>query len=366
MRMLLNDLRMLVVSGSSGLAALALVLLGAPHSFGQEFTDAIGREVSVFNDLVNPVFPSNVVSREASVFNDLINPTEPVDAVSREVAVMKYTAVVTSNATARALPLDPDLVLPDQLAELNMPPPQFDPELWMPVHRKNVNMASPFECDESPNPLAEGFVFSEAYLLNIDEVTLDNCGSTWYRFTFVLPLDVSNASMLGLANVTQQGVAYVNGVQVSGTMNVPPCVPQPDPEDPCYAAQDTGNDGVDSFGVPILTSPTPDVFEASDAELFIPGMNEVVFGVAGDASFFDPTGLEFQAFLFYNAAARCPGDIDGDDDVDLLDFGQFQLCYTGVDVPFSPECAFADLDGDGDVDLLDFAEFQVQFGQACP
>lgn len=347
-------------------ALLALALLPPAGALGQEFSDAIGREVSVFNDLLNPVFPNGAVSREASVFNDLINPTEPIDAVSREVAIMKYTTAITSNATARGLPLDPELLLPDQLAELNMAPPQFDPEVWMPVHRKNVNMADPFVCDDSPNPLAEGFVLSEGYLLNIDEVTLDNCGSTWYRFTFVLPQDVSNASMLGLANVTQQGVAYVNGVQVSGTMNVPPCVPQPDPEDPCYAAQDTGNDGVDSFEVSILTSPTPDVFEAVDAELFIPGLNEVVFGVAGDASFFDPTGLEFQAYLFYNAAARCSGDIDGDDDVDLDDFAMFIPCFAGVDVPISPECAFADFDGDSDADLRDFAVFQLGFGQGCP
>ncbi len=49
-----------------------------------------------------------------------------------------------------------------------------------------------------------------------------------------------------------------------------------------------------------------------------------------------------------------PGDIDGDDDVDMEDFGRFQLCLTGPFVPQDdPLCQEALLDGDDDVDKDD-------------
>jgi hypothetical protein len=53
------------------------------------------------------------------------------------------------------------------------------------------------------------------------------------------------------------------------------------------------------------------------------------------------------------------GDMDVDGDVDLSDFGAFQICYTGNgNVQTDPLCAGAKLDGDGDVDDSDFAVFQ--------
>lgn len=60
------------------------------------------------------------------------------------------------------------------------------------------------------------------------------------------------------------------------------------------------------------------------------------------------------------------GDIDGDGDVDLLDFGQFQLCFTGMDAgPISLTCESADFDDDFDVDLLDFGGFQLAYEGTC-
>jgi hypothetical protein len=56
-----------------------------------------------------------------------------------------------------------------------------------------------------------------------------------------------------------------------------------------------------------------------------------------------------------------PGDCDGDNDVDLLDWAEFQLCYTGPDGPVEPGCECGDFDGDDDIDLVDFGNFQLAF-----
>jgi V8-like Glu-specific endopeptidase len=56
------------------------------------------------------------------------------------------------------------------------------------------------------------------------------------------------------------------------------------------------------------------------------------------------------------------GDADGDGDVDLTDFGAFQLCFTGPGGDALPTCVNVfDSDLDGDVDLIDFAAFQIAF-----
>jgi hypothetical protein len=56
-----------------------------------------------------------------------------------------------------------------------------------------------------------------------------------------------------------------------------------------------------------------------------------------------------------------PGDLDGDGDVDLVDFGEFQLCFTGGTGMINEGCECADFDGDNDADLVDFGEFQLAF-----
>lgn len=58
-----------------------------------------------------------------------------------------------------------------------------------------------------------------------------------------------------------------------------------------------------------------------------------------------------------------PGDLDGDGDVDLYDFGTFAGCMAGPDVGAPPagcevvDFIRSDLEGDGDVDLADFGLF---------
>jgi len=56
------------------------------------------------------------------------------------------------------------------------------------------------------------------------------------------------------------------------------------------------------------------------------------------------------------------GDHDGDGDVDLGDFGGWEVCVTGPDnAPYAAGCGSLDLDFDDDVDLADFAAFQRAF-----
>jgi polysaccharide biosynthesis protein PslG len=52
-------------------------------------------------------------------------------------------------------------------------------------------------------------------------------------------------------------------------------------------------------------------------------------------------------------------DFDRDGDIDQVDFGHFQACYSGSGIDPDPACTDAKLDMDADVDLDDFAVFQT-------
>lgn len=85
----------------------------------------------------------------------------------------------------------------------------------------------------------------------------------------------------------------------------------------------------------------------------------------GDPDFFFifqmwDTGID--NFRLVMDAGVADGDCDGNGDVDLTDFADFQLCFTGPGGgPVDPECACADFDDDDDVDLADFGGFQLSF-----
>jgi hypothetical protein len=59
----------------------------------------------------------------------------------------------------------------------------------------------------------------------------------------------------------------------------------------------------------------------------------------------------------------CPGDLDGDADVDLSDLAQMLANYGLTGGAMYEQ---GDLDGDGDVDLGDLAELLAHYGQDCP
>jgi hypothetical protein len=198
------------------------------------------------------------------------------------------------------------------------------------------------------DPVGEPYVNSTQYIDCADEVTLNNCDSAWYRFTFDfepwcfdatesdLSCNVRNARLTGTANVTPQGIAYLNGHRISGLMHNPGCNPDPanGPNDSCYAMQDAARDGVfptDSKGRRILTAPTPDPFGSDDPdgrhhpEYFMFGENELIFGVVAGANYYRPTGLEFKAEVKYDLLGDC--ELDGD--LDLRDATEFIKAMTG-------------------------------------
>jgi hypothetical protein len=60
---------------------------------------------------------------------------------------------------------------------------------------------------------------------------------------------------------------------------------------------------------------------------------------------------------------ECPGDLDGDGDVDLTDLSQLLANYG---VTSGAEYEDGDLDGDGDVDLTDLSALLAVYGTTCP
>ena len=60
--------------------------------------------------------------------------------------------------------------------------------------------------------------------------------------------------------------------------------------------------------------------------------------------------------------AMCPGDLDGDLDVDIADLAQLLGHY---DTPEGATYSDGDLDGDGDVDMVDLIELLEHYGDHC-
>ena len=61
-------------------------------------------------------------------------------------------------------------------------------------------------------------------------------------------------------------------------------------------------------------------------------------------------------------SAPCPGDLDGDNDVDIADLSQLLAHYGQTGTAYED----GDIDGDGDVDLADLGALLAVYGEPCP
>jgi formylglycine-generating enzyme required for sulfatase activity len=77
--------------------------------------------------------------------------------------------------------------------------------------------------------------------------------------------------------------------------------------------------------------------------------------------------VEAANYGFRVAATPCPGDFDGDNDVDEDDAAVFLACFTGAGGgPLDPSCAIGDFDGDDDIDCDDWGQFLLAYtGEAA-
>ena len=68
-------------------------------------------------------------------------------------------------------------------------------------------------------------------------------------------------------------------------------------------------------------------------------------------------------YIRYGVISQTPGDFDSDGDWDLGDYKYFAECAEngGAGVDAGPGCVWANMDGDNDVDLIDFGLFQAAF-----
>jgi hypothetical protein len=72
---------------------------------------------------------------------------------------------------------------------------------------------------------------------------------------------------------------------------------------------------------------------------------------------------DFRVSRVFCEEADCPGDLDGDRDVDLADLSALLANYGMTN---GAEYEDGDLDGDGDVDLSDLSALLAVYGTTCP
>ena len=102
------------------------------------------------------------------------------------------------------------------------------------------------------------------------------------------------------------------------------------------------------------------------SDIVCPGQDWVRFALGGKYSWTNARwdNVKIAIPSPCNAPAQ---DIDGDADVDLVDFSVFSACFNGPNRPWvgppvpQEPCACLDVDTDADVDMTDFGKFQVCF-----
>ncbi len=102
-----------------------------------------------------------------------------------------------------------------------------------------------------------------------------------------------------------------------------------------------------SLGHDVFHSDDPS-FTSADAMAVLPGQGIWTAG--------------FRGFVVSNVVPIIPGDLDGDGDVDLVDFASFLDCVTGPGAGGVPQaCTAVDFDNDQDVDFADYRLLQLAF-----
>ncbi|KAA3609051.1 MAG: hypothetical protein DWQ01_10740 [Planctomycetota bacterium] len=217
-------------------------------------------------------------------------------AWSVEIGVRRHQSL-SSNQPARTWPVSGPLS--QQLPLLNAGPPPFQGSTWGVAESRFQDWHQAFRCEQPGiQPLSLPFVAAEDFLVRVAEWSLDNCSSGFYRTTFTLPA-VTEVELFGAANLDDQGRVFCNKQAISGAMSEPGCDPDPanGENDPCFDLQDAGKDLDDAVGQPILTSPSLDFFGSRQVSHFLLGENELEFAVCGEAAWWKPTGMEFEALL---------------------------------------------------------------------
>ncbi len=101
---------------------------------------------------------------------------------------------------------------------------------------------------------------------------------------------------------------------------------------------------------------------ATYAQGMVFNVGQSVIGPAGNASVLAFTGIVGCLTEPPGPPPIVPGDCDEDGDVDLADYACFFECESGVGGGVDPNCETYDFDVDDDVDLTDWGRFQVLFG----
>ncbi|MCK4657977.1 MAG: hypothetical protein KAV82_00510 [Phycisphaerae bacterium] len=109
----------------------------------------------------------------------------------------------------------------------------------------------------------------------------------------------------------------------------------------------------------LLSGPPGMTINPSSGVVFWPGAVPDVLPYTVSIRAINDAGETIETFLLTVGSAG--GDLDVDDDVDLVDYELFEACMGGPEVAPASGCACADFDQDGDADLADFALLQGAF-----